>query len=150
MARIEEWVTLGIPAEAAYERWSRLRELPRAMDGVEEVREHEDGTRTTWTIRLGAQRVSFATQTTEVVPGRRISWRSISGPRHTGSVSFVALEEDGCAVVVEAEGDASGALGHAGTLLGLLRQRIREDLAGFKLAAETAHTPTPAQGAIAA
>lgn len=150
MARIEEWITLGIPAQAAYERWSRLSELPRAMDGVEEVREHADGVRTTWTIRLGGRRVSFTTETTEVVPGRRIGWRSVTQPRHSGSVSFVELDEEGCAVVVEAEGDASGALGHAGTLLGLLRQRIREDLAAFKIAAETAHRAAPAPGAIAA
>ena len=139
MAHIEEWITLDVPAGEAYARWSRLEELPGAMDGVEEVRRQADGARTTWTIRLAGRRVSVVTEITEVLPGRRIAWRGVSEPRHAGSVSFVGLDEGSCAVVIEAEGDASGALGHAGELLGLLRSRVRQDLAGFKAAAEAAH-----------
>ena len=111
------------------------------------VREGE-GAATTWTVRLGERRVTFVAEITEVVHGRRIAWRSLTGPAHEGSVAFVSLDEAGCAVVVDARGDAGGGPEHSLEMLGLVRRRVREALAGFKGVAETAHRTAPAPGAV--
>ena len=150
MTSIEEWVVVALPAETAYERWLGIDDLPEHVWGIERVRRHADRARTSWTVWAGGRRISFDVELTEVAPGRRIAWRSLTGPEHEGSVSFMGLGDGRSTEVVEVTGDPGGTSERATAVAGALRRGIRDGLAGFKRAAEGTWRPDDQSGRVAA
>lgn len=139
MTRIEEWIVVDAPAGVAYERWMGLEELPDHWRGIDAVGVYTDGDRGSWSVGPTGPPQALDVRLTEVLPGERISWWGMSGPPQDGSVSFMGLGDGRSTVVVQMTGAPGG-----------MSRRVREDLAGFKRAVETAHDDGARAGRAAA
>ncbi|RJK96117.1 SRPBCC family protein [Vallicoccus soli] len=133
--------TVRTGPRAAYDAW-RLEDLPRFMAHLEEVR--VTGPRTSrWTATAPFGRtVSWDAETTEDVPGERLSWRSTGGRVGTrGTVRFVPAPGDrGTEVHVDMTYEVpAGALGRAVARWAgeEPHQQLDDDLRRYKQVVET-------------
>lgn len=142
MSTITESVTIEAPARAAYEQWSAYELLPRFSDGVINVeRRGEDVTH--WTVNIAGVTREFDAQVLERIPGRRLAWRSIDGPRHAGALEFEALDENTTRVTARMDLTPEGFAETAADKLGVINMRVRRDLQQFKQYMEDGGQETP-------
>jgi uncharacterized membrane protein len=88
--------TVRKPPEEVYAFWRQLDNLPSFLAHVDDVRAQPGG-RTHWRVTAPFGRtVEWDAETTEDVPGRRISWRSLPGAdvQNSGSVEFCPAPGD--------------------------------------------------------
>ena len=136
-------ITVRRDRDELYASWHDFEQLPSFMAHLQEVRVTGDA-RSHWTARgpLGMS-VSWDAETTEDVPGERISWRSVEGSKvHTeGTVRFVSAPGDqGTEVHLELRYEVPG--GAVGAMIAKLfgeepAIQIKDDLRRFKQIAET-------------
>jgi ribosome-associated toxin RatA of RatAB toxin-antitoxin module len=135
MVTIEQSIDLALPAERAYERWTRFEEFPAFMAGVESV-ERVDERHLEWTAAFGGPERTWTAVLTEENPDRAIAWSSISGPAHSGVVDIEPLGDGACRVTLrldfEAEDPGAG-------------ERARGDLERFGRLAAGGGAPAPAE-----
>ncbi len=132
MAITKHSIDVDVPAHSAYEQWSRFEELPRFMDGVQEVR-RLDGTRLKWVADICGERVEWYGKVTEDVTDTRLAWQSDDGLVNSGAVTFKELGHDQTRVTLEIEHDeASIAAAISGRLAGGLGDVTEGDLETFK------------------
>jgi len=135
--------TVTKPAEEVYAFWSRLDRFPTFMAHVDEVQ--MTGPRTShWKVSAPFDRqVEWDAETTEEVPGSRLSWRSLEGADvpNSGEVRFLPAP-DGVSteVHVTLTYDAPG--GGLGKALAKYfgedpSQHLDDDLRRFKQVVET-------------
>ncbi len=99
MARIEQSVEVHMAPEAVYECLLRFEEYPSFMQDVRQVRRiGAQGLQ--WEVGHGERARSWQAEITEQIPGRRLAWRHVHGPRHEASFELSALSKVG------AEGEA--------------------------------------------
>jgi uncharacterized membrane protein len=127
---IEEHVDVGVPRDAAYDQWTRYGEL--AQYSKKESAESKREDRVSFTSKIGPSRRRWEAEVVEQVPGRRIAWRSVSGPRHLGVVTFHRLDDRLTRVMVEMEHHPSGPFETVGNFLRMQRRRVRKNLKLFK------------------
>jgi uncharacterized membrane protein len=123
MSGVEQHVDVAVPVDAAYDQWTRFEELPRFIEGVDEVRELDE-THLLWRASYHGASAEWTCEVLEVRPQERIAWRSTSGLAHGGVVSFLRLGDDVTRVVVTAEVDVADAA--------TMAERITTALKGFK------------------
>ena len=108
-----------MPVDAVYDQWTRFDELPRFIDGLDEVHELDE-THLLWR----ASSTEWTCEVLELRPQERIAWRSTSGLMHGGVLSFLRLDDDTTRVMVMAEIDGGDA--------GAMAERVDAALSGFK------------------
>jgi hypothetical protein len=136
MVTVEESIELALPAERAYERWTRFEDFPRFMAGVRAV-ERVDERHLAWTASFGGAERSWTAALTEENPARALAWSSTSGPAHSGVVDIAPLDDGGCRVTLRLDFEADD---------GDAAEAARGDLARFgRLAGGAA--PAPAEPA---
>ena len=124
-------IDVDASAHSAYEQWSRFEELPRFMEGVQEVR-RLDGARLKWVADVCGERVEWYGKVTEEVTGRRLAWESDAGLVNSGIVTFKQLGPHRTRVTLKIEHDEERiAEAIAGRLAGALGD-VTEDLETFK------------------
>src|SRR5919199_788295 len=121
MSEIEESIEVEVPLSTAYNQWTQFEEFPRFMEGVEEIRQTDD-THLHWRTKIAGVTREFDAEITEQRPDERVAWRSTSGSRNAGVVTFHRL------------GDA----------LGILKRRVKGDLERFKAMIEERGTESGA------
>jgi sporulation protein YlmC with PRC-barrel domain len=131
MTTIAEDVEVGVPPEAAYRQWTRYEESPRFMEGVTRV-ERRDDRHLHWVTDDGGGERGWDAEIVEDEPGRRLAWRSVSGERAAGAVTFERLDEARTRVRLELDRDPGDRGGDPERWAGLQRRRIRRDLERFK------------------
>jgi uncharacterized membrane protein len=119
MSAVEQQIDVAVPVDAVYDQWTRFEELPRFIDGVDEVHELDE-THLLWR----ASSTEWTCEVLELRPQERIAWRSTSGLMHGGVLSFLRLDEDTTRVMVMAEIDGGDA--------GAMAERVDAALSGFK------------------
>jgi uncharacterized membrane protein len=142
-ADVHASITVRASADEVYRVWRDLGGLPRFMTHLESVTDHGGG-RSRWvaTGRLGTS-VEWEAQTTEDVPGSRLSWRSVEGSDvdNAGTVELVPATQDrGTEVRLRLSyAPPGGAVGRAAAkLLGEEpKQQVSDDLRRFKQLIET-------------
>ena len=96
MSKIQETVDVEVPVSTAYNQWTQFEDFPHFMEGVEAV-EQLDDTHLHWKAEIGGKEVEWNAEITEQVPDKRIAWKSTSGARNAGVVTFHRLTDNSCA-----------------------------------------------------
>ncbi len=138
---VEHSVVIDRPAQAVYDYWRKLENLPQIMSHLESVTALDEK-RSRWVAKapLGTH-VEWEAEIVNDKPGQRIGWHSLPGATvdNAGSVQFESLPNGGTRVhVALSYRPPAGPLGAAvAKLFGEEpSQQIAEDLQKFKAAFE--------------
>ena len=142
-------IIVGADIDTVYDTWANFENFPHFMKDVKSVTRTGDRM-SHWVVQgpLGKQ-VEWDAETTRLVPGELVSWRSVEGAavRHAGTLRFDRLADGRARVHVQMSyNPPAGAVGHAvATLLGSdPRHRMNDDLARLKTTIETGVPPRDA------
>ena len=87
--RVEKSVNVGRAVETAFEAWSNFEHLPQLISFVKKV--ERAGNITRWTVEIDGREVRWDAEIAQIVPYQSIGWKSLTGPKHTGRVTFGPL-----------------------------------------------------------
>lgn len=128
---IEQSIDVQVPASTAYDQWTQFEEFPRFMETIEEVQQISERD-LLWRARIGGRTEEWVAEIVEQIPDKRIAWRSLSGPRHAGVVTFHRLSDRETRVMVQMDYDPHGFAQHVADALGVTKRRIEAELERFK------------------
>lgn len=136
MASAMKHVDAAVPVSVAYNQWTQFEEFPRFMEGVKEVRQLDDR-RLHWRAEIGGKETEWDAEITEQRPDERIAWRSTTGTKSSGVVTFHHLAENRSRVTLQMDYEPEGAVENVGSALGMVERRVQGDLERFKEFVET-------------
>ena len=131
MSKIEKSIEVNVPVRTAYNQWTQFEEFPKFMEGVESVNQLGDK-RLHWRAEVFGKAMEWDAEITEQLPDTRIAWRSTSGAKNAGVVSFYRLSDQMCRVALQIDYEPEGAVETLGDWLGVLSGRVEGDLERFK------------------
>ena len=143
MASIQESIEVNVPVRIAYNQWTQFEEFPRFMEGVKEVRQLDDK-RLHWKAEIAGKMKEWDAEITEQRPDERVAWRSTSGARNAGVVTFHRLADRRTRVMLQLEYEPEGFTESAGDAVGVVGSRVARDLGRFKDFIETRQRETGA------
>ncbi|WP_442800108.1 SRPBCC family protein [Nocardia sp. NBC_01730] len=124
-------VDVEVPVRTAYNQWTQFESFPQFMEGVEAVRQLDDR-HMHWRIRVGPSTREFDATITEQHPDERVAWKSVSGPRHAGVITFHRLDDTHTRVTAQMDVDPEGFVETAADKLDILTDRVQKDMQRFK------------------
>jgi uncharacterized membrane protein len=131
MATVRESIDVNMPLSQTYNQWTQFEEFPRFMTGVESVRQ-VDETTVHFQTRIAGVRRGFDARILAQIPDELISWESVEGPHHSGTVTFHAVSTVETRVTVEVDWDPRTVLERAGATAHLEDRQIKKNLERFK------------------
>ena len=131
MESIEKTIEVDAPLSTVYNQWTQFEEFPQFMEGVKEVRQIDDK-RLHWVAEIGGKRKEWDAEIFEQVPDSMIAWRSMSGAKNSGQVSFAPVGNNATKVCLKLNYDPEGALENVAGALGVVGRRVEGDLERFK------------------
>src|SRR5687767_3941517 len=131
MGKVQESIEVNVALSTAYNQWTQFEEFPKFMEGIESVRQVDDKT-LEWHANIAGDDETWTAEITEQEPDQRISWRSTSGARNNGIVSFQTVDENTTRVTLEMDWEPQGAVQRAGDVLGFDDRQVKGDLKRFK------------------
>ena len=143
MSIIERSIEVNVPVRTAYNQWTQFEEFPHFMEGVKEVRQTDD-THLLWVAEVAGKEEKWNAEITEQHPDHRIAWRSTSGARNAGVVTFHYIDENTTRIMLQVEYDPEGVVENVGDKLGVVDRRVEGDLKRFKAFIEGRQVPTGA------
>jgi uncharacterized membrane protein len=150
MSTITESIDVAVPVRVTYDQWTQFEDFPKFMDGVKRVKQLDDTT-LEWTAEIAGVERTWRAEITEQEPDRRVAWRSTSGAKNAGQVTFQPLGDNMTRVTLELDVEPEGAVESAGDALGFVERQAEGDLQRFKEFIEQRGTPTGAwRGEVAA
>jgi uncharacterized membrane protein len=135
-------IEVEAPVRTVYDQWTQFEEFPRFMEGVEEVKQLDDK-RLHWKARVGGKLKEWDAEIVEQRPDQIISWRSTTGSKNAGTVTFQPSEK-GTTVSLLLEYEPEGPIENAGDALGVLDRQVQSSLERFKKFLESRRTETGA------
>lgn len=90
--RIEKSIEIGAPVDEVFYAWADLERLPLRISMIRSV--VQSGNRFHWELEIAGQQVAWDAIITQFIPDEAIGWKSISGPKHTGRITFSPLRDD--------------------------------------------------------
>jgi uncharacterized membrane protein len=143
MEKIEKTIEVDAPISTVYNQWTQFEEFPRFMEGVKEVRQLDDK-RLHWVAEIGGKRKEWDAEIFQQIPDQAIGWRSMTGTKNTGQVSFEPTGNNGTKICLLLNYDPEGAVENIGDALGVVGRRIEGDLQRFKEFIQTRQRETGA------
>lgn len=131
MSTIEKSIDVNVPLQTAYNQWTQFEEFPRFMEGIETVQQLDDK-HLHWRAEIAGKTEEWDAEIIEQVPDQRIMWRSTSGVKNAGTVSFIPVSPDTTRVKVEMVYEPEGFIENVGEMLGVDDRRVEGDLERFK------------------
>jgi uncharacterized membrane protein len=131
MGTVTESVDVEVPVSRAYNQWTQFETFPEFMEGVRDVRQLDD-THLHWITEVGGVRREFDATVTEQHPDERVAWKSDSGPRHAGVITFHRLDDTTTRITAQMDLDPDGFVEQAADKLGVLDRRVKGDMRRFK------------------
>jgi ribosome-associated toxin RatA of RatAB toxin-antitoxin module len=131
MATVEESIDVAVPVSTAYNQWTQFESFPEFMGGVEAVTQLT-ATTNRWSAKVGGVEREFETEIVEQQPDRKVSWRSVDGTTHAGTVDFESLGETTTRVNVRLQWDTETVAEKVGAALGFDSRQVKADLRRFK------------------
>ncbi len=90
--RLEKSVQIGRPVAQVFEAWSDFSRLPRFSSLIQSVQRYGD--RSHWVVNINGKPFEWDAELTQIIPNEAIGWKSVSGTKHTGRISFSPLGSD--------------------------------------------------------
>jgi uncharacterized membrane protein len=131
MSSTEKSIEVNVPVSAAYNQWTQFEDFPKFMEGIQEVKQLDD-THLHWRASIGGKDKEWDAEITEQEPDTRIAWRSTTGTRNDGIVTFHKIDADKTRVIVHMDYEPEGMVESAGDAVGVLGRRVQGDLERFK------------------
>jgi uncharacterized membrane protein len=123
-------ITVDVPVEDAYRRWSKFEDFPRFMDGVCSVRRR--ARHLGWKAEICGKQVEWSAEITEEKPNHRLAWESTGGRYNSGEVTFARVGPRATRIDVHIEYSPRDIAEVVGDRLGPSDAQLREDLECFK------------------
>ncbi|HEV2114381.1 MAG TPA: SRPBCC family protein [Terriglobales bacterium] len=92
VVRLEKSIQIGAPVEDVFRAWLDMERLPQLTDVIEQVR--RDGDRSHWTINVEGRQVEWDAVIEQFILNQAIGWKSVSGSRNSGRITFSPLGTD--------------------------------------------------------
>ncbi len=143
MANIEKSLDVEAPVRMVYNQWTQFEEFPSFMEGVTSVTQLDDR-HLRWQANIGGKEKDWTAEITEQRPDERVAWRSTSGARNAGVVTFHRLADRKTRVMLQLEYEPEGFTESAGDAVGVVGSRVARDLGRFKDYIETRQRETGA------
>jgi uncharacterized membrane protein len=131
MSDIQQSIDVNVPVSTAYNQWTQFEEFPRFMEGVRQVRQLDDK-RLVWRAEIAGREKIWESEITEQIPDARVAWKSVSGARNAGVVTFHRLNPHETRVMLQMAYEPEGVVETVGDKLGVASARMRGDLQRFK------------------
>jgi uncharacterized membrane protein len=131
MSTVEKSIEVKAPVNTAYNQWTQFEDFPKFMEGIQEVRQLDE-THLHWCAEVAGKRKEWNAEITEQIPDQRIAWRSTSGARNAGVVTFHRISDDTTRIMLQMDYEPEGAMENVGDAIGLLSRRVAGDLERFK------------------
>lgn len=141
--KIEKAIEVNVPVHTAYNQWTQFEEFPLFMEGVKQVQQLDDK-RLHWVAEIGGKTKEWDAEIFEQVPDTKIAWRSTSGARNDGIVTFQKRPADTTQVTLHLDYDPEGVVENVGDALGFVSRRVEGDLKRFKEFVESRGSETGA------
>jgi uncharacterized membrane protein len=135
VASIVETLDLDAPVETAYALWADVTRWPEFLHHVEQVRRVDQDT-FRWKLDVPGADEEFTAQLTEVIPEKRIAWKTIGGIEHAGVVDFHWISEERSQITFQVDYEPEGFIEKVGALLNLDSVLANYDLGQSKAAVE--------------
>jgi uncharacterized membrane protein len=143
MSEIIEAVDVDVAVRTAYDQWTQFESFPEFMDGIKQVRQLDDRT-LEWVADVAGKEKRWKATITEQEPDQRIAWTSTEGARNAGVVTFHRLGEGRSRVTLQLDVEPDGPLETVGDALGVVKNRVKDDMKRFKAFIEARGTETGA------
>ncbi len=141
MSTIEQSVDVEVPIRVAYDQWTQFEDFPRFMKNVDEVHQIDD-THLRWKASMFGKDEEWDAEITEQHPDHRIAWRSTSGARNAGVVTFHRIDDRCTRVMLQLDVEPEGLGEKLGDALGVVSSHTKADLGRFKELVESGEAPT--------
>jgi uncharacterized membrane protein len=90
--RLEKSIQIGRPVAEVFATWVDWDRLPRASNNITSIR--TNGERSHWRVNVGGKTIEWHAITEQFIENQAIGWKSVSGPKHTGRVSFSSIGDN--------------------------------------------------------
>lgn len=131
MSVIEKSTEVNVPVRTAYNQWTQFEEFPKFMEGVTAVRQL-DNTHLHWKATIAGKEKEWDAVITEQHPDERIAWKSTSGAKNAGVVTFHRLSDQKSKIMLQMDYEPEGVVENVGEALGAVSLRVEGDLERFK------------------
>ena len=124
-------VDVNVPVSAAYNQWTQFEDFPKFMDSVHEVRQI-DNTHLHWRADVAGKEEQWDAEITEQIPDKRIAWRSTSGVKNAGVVTFQELSPNKTRVKLQMDYAPESFDEKLGDAVGLVKMQLKDNLKRYK------------------
>jgi uncharacterized membrane protein len=131
MSSTTDSIEVDVPLSTAYNQWTQFEDFPKFMEGVREVRQIDD-THLHWRAEIAGKEQEWDAEITHQIPDRRIAWRSTSGARNEGCVTFEPLSDSRTRIELRIDYEPRGAVETLGGAVGAVDMRVGGDLRRFR------------------
>jgi uncharacterized membrane protein len=90
--RLEKSIQIARPSAEVFDVWIDFEQLPMMIEALESV--SSTGSRSHWNARFKGMPVEWDAELTQLIPNQAIGWKSVSGPQHSGRITFSPLGND--------------------------------------------------------
>ena len=90
--RLEKSIQIASSVHDVWETWNDLEALSAMSDSIRQVRTFGDRSR--WTADVNGVPVEWEAEITQIAPYQAIGWKSVTGPQHSGRVTFSQIGND--------------------------------------------------------
>jgi uncharacterized membrane protein len=128
---VQKSIEVKCPLRSVYNQWTQFEDFPRFMDGVREVKQIDD-THLRWRAEIAGKEELWEAEITEQIPDKRIAWRSTSGAKNAGTVTFRGVSDKKTEVTVKFDYEPEGAVEKVCSAVGVVARRVKSDPKRFK------------------
>jgi uncharacterized membrane protein len=90
--RLEKSIQIARPPAEVFDAWSDFEQLPMMIEALDSI--SILGHRSHWNARVNGTRFEWDAELTQLILNQAIGWKSVSGPKHCGRVTFSPLGSD--------------------------------------------------------
>lgn len=145
----EQSIEVDVPVSTAYNQWTQFEDFPKFMESVHEVRQLDD-THLHWRATVAGKEQEWDAEITEQIPDKRIAWRSITGVRNSGVVTFHKISDSKTRIMLQMDYEPRSIDEKVGDTLGLVKMQAKRNLDRFKEMLESCGSETGAwRGSVA-